>query len=80
METTSESSGWPLPINSTCQLKTICHPFLKWRFSQVPTPFPLPQNRRILEWNVLGDESLHLGRNQSIRDHDPSLLEVQTGH
>lgn len=38
------------------------------RFLQIPSPFSLPKNRRrILEWDVLGDEGLHLGRNQNIR-------------
>jgi hypothetical protein len=34
---------------------------------QVPSPSSHPQNRRILEWDVLSDEGLHLGRNQNIR-------------
>lgn len=42
------------------------------RFSQIPSTFSLPQHRiRILEWDVLGDKGLHLGRNQSIRSQPP---------
>ena len=38
------------------------------RFWKIPSLSSLPQNRRrILEWDVLGDEGLHLWRNQSIR-------------
>lgn len=33
LKTTLEFSGQPLPINSICQMKTICHPIceVKWK-------------------------------------------------
>lgn len=41
------------------------------KFSKIPSLSSLPQNRRILEWDVLGDEGLHLRRNQSSRPQPP---------